>query len=82
MLFMFFMAGAWFLFLKFDGFKLPKLFRRDKDSGEKKKRRGDMSDYLDTDLNNFEELQSDERDFCSMMSNLAAALIFLVLSFF
>ena len=71
---------AWVAWLRLDGARLPaldhRLFRR-------KRRKdpfpgGDMADYIDEEPVSFEELESDERDACLLVSNLIAAALFII----
>ena len=70
---------AWFSFLRLDGVRLPRIKNRRK----KKKRMhtmSDLTDHLDTEIIPFEELDEDERDFCSMLSSLVCFALCLLIS--
>lgn len=73
-----FAANAWFAFLRLDGVNLPRLPRpRSKTRGQK---RGGVTDYIDEPAVSFDELEPDQRDFCSFASALLCVLLFLGLS--
>lgn len=73
-----FAANAWFAFLRLDGVKLPRLPRpRSKKKGRE---RGGVTDYVDEPVVSFDELEPDQRDFCSLVSALVCTLVFLGLS--
>lgn len=73
-----FAANAWFAFLRLDGVRLPRLPRPR--SKKRDRARGGVTDYVDDPVVSFDELEPDQRDFCSFVSALVCVLIFLGLS--
>ena len=72
------LGTAWWNYLRLDGIKNP--FTAGKKEKKKKKNRitGDIADYADQHIVNFDELDEQEQYACGMCSSLAAALLFLV----
>lgn len=65
---------AWTGFLRFDSVHIPRIFsgRKKKDSRQNP---GGFADRLDSEPETDEDLSQDERDFCAVVSWLAAALV-------
>ena len=75
---------AFLIYLRMDGLAIPRI----KNYRSKMKRKdptenlGNMADHLDDDTNiTYDDLEDDEKDACSFLSNLVCAAVFLVLSF-
>ena len=66
------LAWAWVDYLRLDGVTIHHLAEEFKDMGKKKKRYATKSivDYADERIVSFEELEPEERVFCSLLSNL------------
>lgn len=74
---------AYLVYLRMDGLRIPRVkYIRPKKKTDPLRNFGDMTDHMDDDPGvAFEELEADEKDFCSLVSNLINLLIFLVASF-
>lgn len=72
---------AFLVYLRMDGIRIPRI----KYIRPKKKKDGltlSMHDHIDEEPSvSFEELEVDERDFCSLVANAVCFLVFLILSF-
>ena len=75
-------AWAWVDYLRLDGVTIHHLAEEFKDMGKKKKRHATKSivDYADERIVSFEELEPEERIFCSLLSNLVLGLPLVVIS--
>lgn len=74
---------AWLAYLRADGMKLPKLDRKLFDRERKPViRYGDMIDYIDEMPHPDENLDDEEIEFITFISNIITGAIFLVISFF
>ena len=77
-----FALGAFLVYLRTDGMRIPRMkYIRPKKKKDPVRNYGDMQDHIDEDLVSFDELEDDEKDFVSLVSALINAGIFLVLSF-
>lgn len=74
---------AYLVYLRMDGVRLPRVkYVRPKKKPDPLRNIGSMADYTDEDPGvSFDELEEDERDFCSLMANLINLVIFLAASF-
>ena len=88
--FVFLFAGAvfailaWISYLHLDGVRMPQLTDWLTSSLPHKKPErsyGDMSDYIDEDVVNYSELESDEKYLCRLIANALCALAYILLSF-
>lgn len=74
---------AWLVYLRMDGAHIPRMknvrFRRRKDP---LRNYTDISDHIDDAPPTADDLEDDERDLISLLSNLFCLAIFAVLSFF
>ena len=75
------LAWAWVNYLRLDGVTIHHLGEQFKDMGRQKKLHATRSivDYADEHIVSFEELEPEERIYCSMLSNLALGLPLLVI---
>ena len=77
-----FVLLAWIAWLRLDGVRLPKLMMKRVNIRKKPVRSyGDMIDYIDEQPVTFDDLDDAEKDVCCLLSDLACAAVFLVLSF-
>ena len=78
-----FALGAYLIYLRMDGLRIPRMkYIRPKRKKDPLRNFGDMSDYADEDPGvSFEELEAEERDLCSFLSNVFNLAVFLALSF-
>ena len=76
------LAWAWVDYLRLDGVTIHHLAEELKDMGKKKKRHATKSivDYADERIVSFEELEPEERVFCSLLSNLVLGVPLVVIS--
>jgi len=73
---------AWMAYLRMDGLRLPKIDKKLFDWKRKPQRSyGDMSDYVDEELDHFDDLDEDEQELCLLWANGLCCVIFLVVSF-
>ena len=70
------LAWAWVDYLRLDGVTIHHLAEELKEMGKKKKRHATKSivDYADERIVSFEELEPEERTYCSLLSNLVLGL--------
>ena len=75
------LAWAWVDYLRLDGMTIHHLLEEFKDAGKKKKHFATKSivDYADERIVSFEELEPEERTFCSLMSNLVLGVPLVVI---
>lgn len=78
-----FALGAWMVYLRQDGTHIPRL----KSFRPKRKKAparfyGDMADYVDEEIVDFDDLEDEEKDRVSFLTNILCALLFLILSLF
>ena len=76
------LAWAWVDYLRLDGMTIHHLAEEFKEMGKKKKRHATKSivDYADERIVSFEELEPEERVFCSLLSNLVLGVPLVVIS--
>ena len=79
----FFALLAYLVYLRMDGLRIPRVkYIRPKKKQDPLRSFGAMSDHVDDDPGvSFEELEADERDFCSFAANVINLAIFLAASF-
>ena len=77
-----FFVGAWLVYLRRDGTRIPRL-KNLRFFHKKKPERayGDMIDYVHEDVVDFDDLDDDEKDLVSLATNLLCALAFIGVSF-
>lgn len=79
----FFAAAAWMSYLRLDGIRAPQFDRRIFDWKRKPPRMyGDMIDYVDEDVPDFDDLEEDEQHLCLLIANAVCCVIFAVISLF
>ena len=71
---------AYLVYLRMDGLRIPRMkYIRPKKKADPL---GSMASHADDEPGvSFEELEEDERDFCSLIANLINLVIFLIVSF-
>ena len=76
------LAWAWVNYLRLDGVTVHHLGEEFKDMGKKKKLHATKSivDFADERIISFEELEPEERIYCSMLSNLLLGAALLIIS--
>ena len=76
------LAWAWVNYLRLDGVTVHRLGEEFKDMGKKKKLHATKSivDFADERIISFEELEPEERIYCSMLSNLILGAALLIIS--
>ena len=76
------LAWAWVNYLRLDGVTVHHLGEEFKDMGKKKKLHATKSivDFADERIVSFEELEPEERIYCSMLSNLILGAALLIIS--
>lgn len=73
---------AFLIYLRMDGLRIPRVkYIRPKKKKDPMRHAFSMSDYTDEEPVSFEELEDEEKDFCSLVCNVVNLLVFLVLSF-
>ena len=74
---------AYLVYLRMDGLGVPRMkYIRPKKKADPLRAFGEMSDHMDDEPGvAFDELEEDERDFCSLIANLIGMLVFLTASF-
>ena len=74
---------AYLVYLRMDGLRIPRVkYVRPKKKTDPLRNFGDMTDHMDDDPGvAFEELEAEERDFCSFAANGINMVIFLAASF-
>ena len=73
---------AFLVYLRMDGLHIPRVkYIRPKKKKDPMRHTFSMSDYTDEEPVSFEDLEPEEKDFCSLVCNLANLIVFLVLSF-
>ena len=80
---MLFALFAYLVYLRMDGLRIPRMkFIRPKKKADAIRNMSDMTDHVDDELGvTFDELEEDEKDFCSLAANLINLVIFLAASF-
>ena len=74
---------SYLVYLRMDGLGVPRVkYIRPKKKNDPLRHASSMADHTDDDPGvSFEELEEDERDFCSLIANLTGMAVFLVASF-
>ena len=74
---------AFLVYLRMDGLRIPRVkYIRPKKRKDPMRHMASMSDYTDEEPPvTFEELEPEEKDFCSLASSVFNLLVYLVLSF-
>lgn len=74
---------AYLVYLRMDGLGVPRVkYIRPKKKSDPLRHASSMADHTDDDPGvSFEELEEDERDFCSLIANLVGMIVFLIASF-
>ncbi len=74
---------AYLVCLRTDGLRIPRVkYIRPKKKTDPLRSIGGMGEHIDDDAPvPFEELEDDEKDFCSLLANLAGILVFTICSF-
>lgn len=74
---------AYLVYLRMDGLGVPRVkYIRPKKKADPLRHASSMADHADDDPGvSFEELEEDERDFCSLIANLISMVVFLIASF-
>lgn len=77
------LGWAWVNYLRLDGMTIHHLLEEYKNAGKKKKHYGTRSivDFADERIVSFEELEPEERLFCSMVSNLVLGVPLILVGF-
>lgn len=76
-----FATAAWMSYLRLDGIRAPQFDRRLFDWKRKPPRMyGDMIDYVNEDVPDFEELEEDEQHLCLLVANAVCCVIFAVIA--
>ncbi len=78
------LAGAWLSYLQMDGLRLPRLEKLRSLLDRKRPRRqiGDMIDFVDEEMQQYEELDEEERYLVLFLADLLVAAGFLIASLF
>lgn len=77
----YFILCAWLVHMRMDGLRIPRFRFSLRRKHEPVRTYGDMMDYTDEEIVSFDELEDNEKDFCSLLANLSCFILFLVLSF-
>ncbi|MBR5546006.1 MAG: hypothetical protein IKU70_03390 [Clostridia bacterium] len=73
---------AFLVYLRMDGLRIPRVkYIRPKKKKDPMQHTFSMSDYTDEEPVSFEDLEPEEKDFCSLVCNAINLIVFLVLSF-
>lgn len=74
---------AYLVYLRMDGLRIPRMKHiRPKKKADPMRNYSDMADHMDEDPGvTFDELETDEKDFCSLVANVINLAIFLIASF-
>lgn len=77
-----FLVGAWLSRLQMDGLRLPRLdlFRKKLDRKRPARGRGDMIDFVDEEVQSYEELEDAERYLVLCLADLISAVILILAS--
>lgn len=80
---MLFAVFSFLVYLRMDGLRIPRVkYIRPKNKKDPTRPLSSMIDYADEDPSvTFEDLEPEEKDFCSLVANLVGLVVFLVLSF-
>ena len=79
----FFALLAYLVYLRMDGLRIPRVkYIRPKKKADPLRHASSMADYADEDPGvSFDELEDNEKDFCSLMANLIGLAVCLATSF-
>ena len=79
----FFALLAYLVYLRMDGLRIPRVkYIRPKKKADPLRHATSMTDYTDEDPGvSFDELEDNEKDFCSLMANLISLAVCLAASF-
>ena len=73
---------AFLVYLRMDGLRIPRVkYIRPKKKKDPMRHTFSMSDYTNEEPVSFEDLEPEEKDFCSLVCNVLNLLVFLILSF-
>lgn len=73
---------AYLVYLRMDGLRVPRMKHPKPKKKDPLRNFGDMTDHVDDEpALTFDDLETDEKDLCSLLSNLIGMVVFLVLSF-
>ena len=73
---------AYLVYLRMDGIRIPRMKHHQPKKKDPLRNFGDMTDHVDNEPQvTFDELEEDEKNLCSLLSNLVCLAVFLVLSF-
>lgn len=74
---------SYLVYLRMDGLRIPRMkYIRPKKKADVIRNMSDMTDHIDEELGvTFDELEQDEKDFCSLVANGINLVIFLTASF-
>ena len=74
---------AFLIYLRMDGLRIPRVkYIRPKKKKDPARHFSSMSDYTDEEPPvTFEDLEPEEKDFCSLVCNIVNFIVFLILSF-
>lgn len=79
---MLFALFTYLIHLRMDGIRIPRMKHHQPRKKDPIRNFGDMTDHVDDEPQvTFDELETDEKDLCSLLSNLVCLAVFLVLSF-
>ncbi len=78
------LLGAWLSYLQLDGVKIPQLdrIRARIDRKRPKRQTGDMIDFVDEEMQAYEELEDEERYLVLFLADLLIFLLFILASLF
>ena len=68
---------AWFSYLRLDGIKAPRFFKKLPKKAPKR-RGGDIADFVDEELESRGELEGDDLVLCAMAADLVCAVLFIL----
>ena len=72
---------AFLVYLRMDGLRIPRMkYIRPKKKKDPMRHFASMSDYTDEEPVSFEDLEPEEKDFCSLASSVINLIVYLVLS--
>ena len=77
------LLGAWMSYLQLDGARLPALdaFRARLDRKRPARQSGDIIDFVDEEMEDYESLDDSERYLVLLLADLICGLLFLLVSF-
>lgn len=74
----FLLAAAWFQYLRLDGFTIHYLMEDKVKPKKKVHATKSIADFVDEKIVSYEELQTDEKTLCNLLSDLLCGILFLV----